>query len=180
MAVAATGATGALAFGGAASAGSLDETLSCPIAIQGGIPVVRISTHAHYAERNNGQMYAPPPLVRFSDRNEQNFVVATAAARGYGYATFCKRAARIPLTPGTLPKFGTYRNGSPGTGIGVNSVDCFVGARATLRMRVTLGTGDRPTAAQISLRTGPKLRPIAFVDWTPNQVVVYATDDCHL
>src|SRR3954470_1896798 len=111
IAVAATGSAGALAFGGAASAGSLDETLSCPVAIQGGIPVVRISAHAHYAERNNGQMYAPSPLVRFSDRNQQDFVVATAAPRGYGYATFCKRAAKIPLTPGALPKFATYGNG---------------------------------------------------------------------
>jgi hypothetical protein len=45
-------------------------------------------------------------------------------------------------------------------------------------MRVTLNHAGVPTAAKMAIRGGKKLRPVAFIDWTPKSATIAVSSDC--
>ena len=102
--------------------------------------------------------------------------------RSAGTASTSRASAQLPkalpLTPSGLPREGVYLGKDDGLG-GLNGAQCLVGARATIRVHASIGRNDAPVSGQLALWTGKKkLRPVAFVDWTPKRVTVYLSDDC--
>jgi hypothetical protein len=122
-------------------------------------------------------------LVAFtglSDHNGETLGAIGDASQGYGWPdAMCTKTAPIPLARSGLPLYAVYKTGERGLGSFDNGAACWVATRVAVRLHVTIGKNARPTAGQLALRSGKKLRPIAFVDWTPKRVAVYFSDDCH-
>ena len=89
-------------------------------------------------------------------------------------------AKALPLKPSGLPLYDVYTNGQAGLGAMDSGAQCFVGARATMRVHASIGRNDTPVSGQLALWTGKKPHPVAFVQWTPKRVAVYLSDDCHV
>ena len=45
-------------------------------------------------------------------------------------------------------------------------------------MRVTLAKNGLPVSAKLAIRSGKKLRPVAYVDWTPTRVRAWLAPGC--
>jgi hypothetical protein len=185
LAAGALSTAGVLAFSsgdGAAGATTYDRTLSCPMAVQGGVPVARLSAHARYSFFNNGQNFSMVAFTGVVDKNGQGYAALGAVRASYGFAmpSLCTPAKAVTLRPSGLPLYDVYTNGQPGLGATDNGAQCFVGGRATMRVHANIGRNDTPVSGQIALWTGKKLHPVAFVQWTPKRVAVYLSDDCHV
>jgi hypothetical protein len=182
VAVGALSAASVFAFGsaGAAGARTFDETRSCPVAVQGGIPVAMLSAHARLTERNNGQMFTMVGFAGLMDHNGHTLGAVGDAAHGYGWPDqMCTKTKSIPLARGGLPLYGVFKQGERGLGSFDNGAACWVGTRVSVRVHAVLDGNDKPTSGTLALRSGKKLRPIAYVEWTPRRVAVYFGDDCH-
>jgi hypothetical protein len=177
---------GVLAFGtggGSAAATEYDRTMSCPMPLQGGVPVARVSAHARYTFFNNGQNFTYVALASVDDRNGQGYGALADARHGYGFPEprLCAPAKSVPLRPSGLPLYEVFRNGETGLGGVDTGAQCIVGARATIRVHGVIGRNDTPVSGQLALWTGAKrLRPVAFVQWMPKRVAVYLSNDCHV
>jgi hypothetical protein len=186
LAGAALGAAGVLAFGQGeklTGATTYDRTLSCPMAIQGGVPVARLSAHPRYSFFNNGQNFTMVAYTGVMDKNGQGYAGLGAVRGSYGFAmpSLCTAAKRVPLDPAGLPLYDVYTSGQAGLGAMDNGAQCLVGARATMRVYASIGRNDTPVSGRLALWTGAKKpRPVAFVQWTPKRVAVYMSDDCHV
>lgn len=185
IAAGALSTAGVLAFSsgsGAAGATTYDRTLSCPMAVQGGVPVARLSAHARYSFFNNGQNFSMVAFTGVVDKNGQGYAGLGAVRASYGFAmpSLCIAAKALPLRPSGLPLYDVYTNGQAGLGAMDSGAQCFVGARATMRVHANIGRNDTPVSGQLALWTGKKLHPVAFVQWTPKRVAVYLSDDCHV
>ena len=185
-AAAALGAAGVLAFSrgdSAAGATTYDRTLSCPMAVQGGVPVARLSAHARYSFFNNGQNFSMVSYTGVMDKNGQGYAGLAAVKGSYGFAmpSLCTAAKRVPLEPAGLPLYDVYTAGQAGLGAMDNGAQCFVGARATMRLHASIGRNDTPVSGRLALWTATnKPHPVAFVQWTAKRVAVYLSDDCHV
>jgi hypothetical protein len=188
LAVVAAGAlttTGVLAFGhrgDAAAAGSRDGTRSCSVTLQGGVPVVRLQAHATYRFYQNNQWFTFPAVAGLLTKEGVGLGGFGNTRGGYGFGDpgFCKPAAQIPLSHAGLPLDGVYKTGEAGIGSMDNGAQCLVGTKIIVRTHVMVGRNDTPTAGSLAVRTGKKLRPVLYVDWTPKRVAVYLSDDCHV
>jgi hypothetical protein len=189
LAVAAALVAAALAAGGVAAfqtgrAKTVDDSYTCTVQEQGGIPVVHVKAYAHYRFRNNGKTFSFPPLAGFYDRLQNNLGTVGQAKHGYGHVPepLCTSAGTVPLARSGLPLLGVYRNGSPGLGggNGGNGAECWVAEHVAIRLRIAVDKQDVPVSAQLMLRSGRKQRPVAFVEWTPARVTVYASDACSI
>ena len=196
VAVAGTSAAGVLAFGGGGS-GPLDRTLTCP-APQNRLEVLAhvkgpptyvyqpgTSTKDHFVP---GWFVPHPALVevdagrhviRNAGLNTLYQTIFAGASPSYksGYSfdgSVCKQANTIPFTSAGLKKIAVF-TGTQGGGI---SAECPLANPATLRLRVTLAKSGQPTAARLTLRGGDKLRPVAYVDWTPTRVTAWLARGC--
>lgn len=185
VAVAAMSAAGVLAFergGGTAAATSYDRTMSCPMALKGGVPVFKLQAAARHSFYNNGQTFRQPGVAAIQDANGQGFGSVGSAQHGYGFASpeLCRAAPAVPLAPSGLALEGVYRQGQFGLG-GDFGVTCLVGNRVTIRVQAVIGRNDTPVSGRIAVRTGieKKARPVAYVKWTPTRVDVYLSPDCH-
>jgi hypothetical protein len=47
-------------------------------------------------------------------------------------------------------------------------------------MRVTFGPSGAPIEARLAMRSGAKLRPVAYVEWTPTLVRAFVSSSCQL
>ncbi|HWX09362.1 MAG TPA: hypothetical protein VNY33_05240, partial [Gaiellaceae bacterium] len=86
----------------------------------------------------------------------------------------CRTAKQIPFAPAGLRAAGVF-TGAQGAGV---ARECPIGDPATFRMRVTLAKSGLPVAAKLALRGGKRLRPVAYVDWTPTRVKVWLAPGC--
>jgi hypothetical protein len=185
LATGAVSAAGVLAFGngsGSHTVRTFDETRSCPVAVQGGIPVARLMAHATYRFFNNGQTFTLAPEAVLTDANSHELGAIVHAPRGYGFGNEqCRRAtASIPLARSRLPLYAIFRPGEPGLGSTDNGAMCWVGTRVTVRLHVVVGPNDTPASGTVVMWTGKKkLRPVLYVEWAPKRVAVYMSDDCH-
>jgi hypothetical protein len=159
-----------------------DETHSCAVEDKGGVPVAYLKAYANYRFRNNGHTFSFPPLAGLSDFHSNSLALVAAVQHGYGHAPspLCVTARSIPLARGSLPLLGVYKNGSPGLGGGTggNGAECWVGAHITVRERIRVNSKDVPVSGQIAVRSGAKLKPLAYIVWTPDRVTVYASGSC--
>jgi hypothetical protein len=183
IAAGALGTAGVLAFSSGAGATTYDRTLSCPMAVQGGVPVARLSAHARYSFFNNGQNFSMVAFTGVVDKNGQGYAGLGAVRGSYGFAmpSLCTATKSVPLGPSGLPLYDVYTSGQAGLGAMDSGAQCFVGARTTMRVHATIGRNDTPVSGQLALWTGKKKpHPVAFVQWTPKRVAVYLSDACHV
>ena len=183
VAAAALTTTGVLALGhrSAAVAGkTYDATHSCAVTIQGGVPVVRLQAHGTYRFYQNNQWFnfAANAGLLTKEGVSLGGVGNVRGGYGGGDSTFCKRTAQIPLTRAGLPLEGVYKAGEAGMGGMDNGAQCLVGGHVTVRVHAVVGRNDTPTSGTLAMRTGKKLRPVVYVEWTPKRVAVYMSDDC--
>jgi hypothetical protein len=182
-ATAAVSAAGVLALGtgaDASAARTFDETRSCPVAIQGGLPVAMLSAHSTLTQRNNGQVFTMVSFTGLADRNGHTLGGVSGVAHGFGWADeLCTRAKPIPLARSGLPLYAIFEPGERGLGSWDSGAACWVASRISVRIRAAIDAKDRATSATLVLRSGRKLRPIAYVEWRPRRVAVYMSDDCH-
>jgi hypothetical protein len=182
-AAAALTTTGVLALGhrtATVAAKTYDATRSCTVTIQGGVPVVRLQAHATYRFYQNNQWFTFPANASLLTKEGVGLGGLGNASRGYGSGDpgFCRPAPQIPLTHVGLPLEGVYKAGEAGIGSMDNGAQCLVGAHIAVRVHAVVGRNDRPTSGALAVRTGKKLRPVAYVEWTPKRVAVYMSDDC--
>jgi len=95
---------------------------------------------------------------------------------GYGADDqLCRRShAAVPLGHASLRPFGAV-TGTQGATI---KRECWLAPTVTIRAHVVFSRSGVPTAAQLVLRSGKKLKPAAYLDWTPTRVVGYASAAC--
>jgi hypothetical protein len=192
IAIAATSAAGVLAFGGGARGlSTVDRTLTCPVPERGGVNLLKLFARVKGSPPTTLQGYelSNPATVEVDAGRmllftagvphiyQATYAGASPALKG-GY-TFderaCVQARSIPLTAAGLQSAGTFR-GTHGAGL---ARECWLAPLSTIRLRVTVTNSGVPVAAKLALRSGKKLRPIAYVDWTPTLVRAWATSDCH-
>lgn len=96
---------------------------------------------------------------------------------GFGSSDQLCRAthANIPLTRTGLRSVSRV-SGTKGATI---SKECWLAPTVTIRAHVVYSHSGVPTAAQLELRSGTKLRPAAFIDWTPTRIAVYTAPSCN-
>jgi hypothetical protein len=184
VAIAAMSGAGVLALS-ARETGTIDRTISCPVPIQGGIPVFVLKATARTKELQYGKLAEVAAQLGVAV-NQNGLGVAidyagvTSVAGGFSLnSTDCRPATRIPLAPAGLPKHAVYVRNGPGlTGSFGNGVRCWSGARITIRLRTKITRAGAPVSAELAIRTGKKARPVAFVDWTPDKITAYLSSDC--
>ena len=177
----------ALVVAGAASVAAfrdqtkpLDQSLTCPVPDQGGVNRLDIVAKSKApATVYNGHTFASPAqaLLQVGTLSAQTqYVGVTSAHNGYLFNTdACVPAAPVPFAHGTLKTVDVVK-GTNGRQV---DKECWLAATVRIRMHVTFSGSGAPTAAQIVLRSGPKLRPAAFVDWTPARITVYTAPACN-
>lgn len=195
IAVAAASGAGVLAVTNGAPA-VVDRTLACSVAPNGEIAlfahVKGPTTREHEASNPTGKVVPHPALVEL-DTGRGVFVnggliqiAQTTLAGAYsgtsltakaGYTldgSDCLSAKPIPLNPAGLRPAGTF-SGDQAEGV---YRECSVARPATFRMRVTIAKSGLPIAAKLAIRGGKKLRPVAYVDWTPKRVHAWLARSC--
>ena len=189
-ALGATTAAGVLAFGRTAR-GTIDETFSCPVPERGGVNLVNLFARVKGSPPTliHGKRVANPATVEVDAGRtllmnagvpiiyQATYAGASTAYKG-GY-TFdrqaCKSTASIPFTSAGLRASGTFK-GTHGGGV---ARECWLASVATVRLRVTLGRSGLPVRARLALRSGKRLRPAAYVEWTPTLVRAWLSPSCH-
>ena len=183
-AVAAVSAAGAIAFGTGSSAGARTVDLSrvCSVPIQGGIPVAWVTAHAKVARFNNGKTIHYAAFGGFGTQSGVNLGGVASVKEGVGISgpEWCKPTAPMPLKPSGLKLYDTYTTDELSPGIDDFGVKCFVGAKVRVHLRALVGSNGVPSSAKLALWTGQKkLRPVAYIDWTPTKVKLYlSNNDC--
>jgi hypothetical protein len=173
-------AAGVLAYGQQAK--PLDRTLSCPVPEQGGVNVLNLTAHVKAPPMRFRSKMVPTPAIALivagnPSTTQLQYVGVSSLRDGYYFdQTVCKTAAAIPLARAGLPLAGVYR-GTNGSGI---DRECWLATVVAVRLHVTLGRSGAPVAAQIALRSGAKLRPVAYLDWTPNRIRAYVSPSCQV
>jgi hypothetical protein len=171
----------------------LDRTLSCPVPQHGGVNLLYL--FARIKGEPPTRMYfwkLPNPATLEVDaarqlylvRNTQHVLATTYAGAsptmkdGYTFDdSACRNTRPIPLARAGLPTFGVFNGKHGAYGL---AQDCWLAPVATVRMRVTFGRSGRPVAARLALRSGSRLRPVAYVEWTPTRVRAWISKgSCH-
>jgi hypothetical protein len=160
--------------------GTYDQTMACRVAIQGGVPVVRLAAHDAYTTVTFGKKFSLVGSAGLQTGDGQSVGGISGVPDGYGFPTdgSCKPAARIPLARSGLPLYEVFTPGEAGLGSLDNGATCLVGAQIRVRVHAVVSS-DRATSGTLAFWTGTKkLRPVGYVEWMPKRVAVYFSDDC--
>lgn len=188
LALAALTAGGVLAFGNATPQ-VVDRTVRCDIPDWGGVNVLDLSAHTVAPPVRWGTHRYPQPATVWAGITAAGGTgLALAAAStnlngsngkltNTGYtvnSVLCRSAPAIPLAANRLPTRGLFA-GTRGAGF---IRKCWIAPTATIRLRVHLH-GETATAAQLAVRSGAKLRPTAYIVWTPTRIRFFASPACN-
>jgi hypothetical protein len=146
--LAATASAGVVAFQHLSA--SFDRTVSCPVPEMGGVNVIELSAGKTSVLLQLPSSFGQPKGLADAFRGHPAEV----------NLSWCKPAPAIPLTRGALPRLGQLDN------------TCWAGTTIVVRLHATA------KGAQLAIRTGKKLRPFAYAEWTGTHVAVYGTSDC--
>jgi hypothetical protein len=173
-------AAGVFAFGEPTR--PVDRTISCPVPDQGGVNRVNLTTHVKAPPMQyNGKTF-PNPAVAIVDTGapgtmQLQYVGVTSIRGGTSFdESVCHATPAIPLARAGLPAEGVYR-GTAGAGI---RRECWLAPTVTIRLRVTFGASGAPVEARLAMRTGAKLRPVAYIEWAPTLVRAFVSSSCQL
>jgi hypothetical protein len=159
-----------------------DRTLSCPVPDQGGVNRLNLTAHVKAPPMKYNGTTFPNPAVAIIDTGapgmtQLQYVGVTSVRGGTQFdESVCHTAPPIPLARAGLPAAGVYR-GTAGAGI---RRECWLAPTVTVRMRVTFGPSGAPIEARLAMRSGAKLRPVAYVEWTPTLVRAFVSSSCQL
>jgi len=180
----------ALVVAGAASVSAFrqqtrptDATYACTVPNVGGVNRVDAIARVRGPATNAGGVMIP-------NRAEATFSAASPMTpdgtslvgldeyrNGFGSSDQLCRATHtaIPLTHTGLRTVQTV-SGTKGATI---RRECWLASTVTIRAHLVYSRLGVPTSAQLVLRSGKKLRPAAFIDWTPTRVSVYTAPSCN-
>lgn len=183
LVVSAGTAAGVFAVGRGASATVADRTIACRVItnLDSGSIYIGSEVRLPPDHVNGGISYEPGSLWVAGNAGAQpelTYVQVSKLVKG-GYSfdgTICKKAATIPLARSGLPSLGTFSRG--GNTRFDESCDVAKDSLVTVRMRVTESSANTPTAALVAIRSGPRQRPTAFVEWTPTRVRAWLAAGC--
>ncbi|MEP6812703.1 MAG: hypothetical protein ABI990_06925 [Actinomycetota bacterium] len=184
VAVAAVSGAGVLAHVGQASV-TIDRTIACPVPIQGGVPVFSLFAQARRTYLSGGTMQSDAAqLIVAVNANgvasRSDYAAVTSARGGFGMdSRICHSASKVPLERSGLPKYFDFLKNQAPLG-GISGARCLSGSGITLRLRTQIAASGAPQAATLVVRSGKKLRPLAYVDWKPDKVSVYLSPACHV
>jgi hypothetical protein len=160
----------------------LDRAVTCPVPDQGGVNRLDVIARAKAPTVTyNGHPFPSPAqaLLQTGTLSAQTqYVGVTSAHNGYLFnSDTCQPAApaAVPLSHATLKTVDVVK-GTHGQQV---DKECWLAATVRIRMHVTFSGSGAPTAAQIVLRSGPNLRPAAYIDWTPTRITVYTAPSCN-
>jgi len=187
---AAVATAAALVVAGAASVSAFrqqtrptDATYACTVPNVGGVNRVDAIARVRGPATNAGG-------VMIQNRAEATFSAASPMTpdgtslvgldeyrNGFGSSDQLCRATHtaIPLTYTGLRTVQTV-SGTKGATI---RRECWLASTVTIRAHLVYSRLGVPTSAQLVLRSGKKLRPAAFIDWTPTRVSVYTAPSCN-
>jgi hypothetical protein len=174
-------AAGVFAYG--AQSKPLDRTLSCPVPEQGGVNVLHLTAHVKAPPMIfGGTKPVPSPAVALviagdPTTTQVQYVGVTSVRNGYLFdQSVCHTAPTIPLARAGLPPAGVF-TGTKGAGI---DRECWLATTISVRLHVTLGRSGAPVAAQLAIRSGTKLRPVAYIVWAPTRIRAFVAPSCQL
>lgn len=160
----------------------LDQAVTCPVPDQGGVNRLDVIPRAKAPTViYNGHAFPSPAqaILQVGTLSAQTqFVGVTSAHNGYLFNTdacLAAAAAPVPLSHAALKTVDVVR-GTHGQEL---DKECWLAATVRIRMHVTFSRSGAPTAAQIALVSGAKLRAAAFIDWTPSRITVYTAPSCN-
>lgn len=168
----------------AASPSLFDQSISCQVPLRGGIPVVDLSTEPTGWYYVNGQKKPRVATMMlgtssFGANQTANYMMFQSGPHVFGALKDapCSKTPPVPLVSTGLPRYGTVHAPSDGVANAVN-LSCFTGNTIAIHQHLKI-VRSRVVAARVAVRSGKKLRPLLYVDWTPTTITVYASGDCH-
>lgn len=173
-------AAGVFAFG--EQTRPVDRTIACPVPDQGGVNRLNLTARVKAPPMKFGGKTVPSPAVAIIDAGamgatQVQYAGVTSVRGGYLFdESVCQSAPPIPLARSGLPAAGVYR-GTGGAGI---QRECWLAPTIVVRLRVTVGASGAPVEARLALRSGAKLRPVAYIEWTPTLVRAFVSSSCQL
>jgi hypothetical protein len=172
-------AAGVFAFG--AQTRPLDRTLSCPVPDVGGVNRLNLTAHVKAPPTRFGGKAVPSPALAIIDAGapgfSQQYAGVTSVRGGYLFdQTVCRTAPAIPLERAGLPAAGVFR-GTNGAGI---TRECWLAPVITVRLHVTFGASGAPVEARLAVRSGKKMRPVIYIEWTPTLVRAFVSSSCQV
>jgi hypothetical protein len=145
--------------------------------------VAWVTAHAKVARFNNGKTIHYAAFAGFGTQSGVNLGGVASVKEGVGISgpEWCKPVAPVALKPSGLRLYDTYTTDELSPGIDDFGVKCFVGSKVRVHLRALVGSNGVPSSAKLALWTGQKrLRPVAYIDWTPTKVKLYIDDnDCN-
>ena len=173
-------AAGVFAFG--EQTPPLDQTLTCPLPEQGGVNVLNLVVHVKAPPIAYGGKPVPNPAVALVTAgplgsSQEQYAGVSSLRGGYWFdQSVCRTARSIPLSRSALSSAGVFK-GAEGAGI---QRECWLAPTFTVRLRVTLGASSTPVAARLAIRSGAKLRPVAYIEWSPTLVRAFVSSSCRV
>jgi hypothetical protein len=160
----------------------VDATYVCTIPQLGGVYVVDIVASVRGIPIKYGTVVIPNRAqATFSAGSTTvpsgiSLVGLDEYPNGYGAdAQLCSRShAAVPLNHASLRSIGA----ATGTKGGTVRRECWLAPTVTIRAHVVFNRSGVPTAAQLVMRSGKKLKPAAYIDWTPTRVAAFASSAC--
>lgn len=163
---------------------SFDQTIRCQVPLRGGIPVIDLSTEPTGWYSANGVLKPRVATLllatsSFGANHSVSYLSFQSGPHVFGALKDapCSKAPAIPLAGAGLSRYDTVEAPSDGVANAVN-LSCFTGATIVAHQHLHI-VKSRVVAGQVAVRTGKKLRPLLYVDWTPKKITVYASEDCH-
>jgi hypothetical protein len=159
-----------------------DASYTCAVPQQGGVNKLDVTVQVKGPPYRFGGKRIPRVAEALFNTGDVGLVGSliffggvTSARHGYGVNDkVCQKAAAIPLVPAGLPLVAELR----GTGGDEIQQECWLAPTVRMRLRVAYDKRGAPSAAQLALRSGAKLRPAAYIDWTPTHIRLYTSAAC--
>jgi hypothetical protein len=159
----------------------LDRTMTCAVPQTGGVYRVDLLARVRGPGTNFGGVVVPnraEAAFNAGDTGPNNTSLASVVdfPNGFGFNDqLCHGAAAVPLARAGLPSVGSV-TGTKGATI---AKECWLAPVVTVRMHVTFGASGKPVSAKLVLRSGRRLRPAAYIDWTPTRASAFASAACN-
>jgi hypothetical protein len=163
-----------LAFGGTASARTVDRTFLCTSNDQGGVNVFDVrfdtTTTGFYGPAGTVTVWTPAIDMLYPGYYD-SARFWHPAARITAVPSNCRPAPKIPLLRAALPLRART------AGLTHDQLECWV-THALIRVRFSFDAKGNPIAATLAMRNAHTGKPVAYAEVTRKGLVDYAADAC--
>jgi len=168
-------------------AGTVDQTVTCALQTQGGIPEMTVVLKPKSPPQGPPKYsYVQPAELDVTTGttpmgagvpvdNSQRLFLAAGGTKGYllSHTSCSDHGARPPLARSGLPPTQTLRRGFLGL-----SIRCLGPAKVTLRVRLTQNANGEPTRVLLAIRAARTGKALVFADWSATLVHAAAARSC--